>query len=241
MKNRIYTGTAGWSVPAALAEKFAAEGTHLQRYSRVLPSAEINTSFYRPHQPRTYAKWAASVPDDFRFAVKVPKQITHEKRLRDCEILLDNFLAQVSFLESKLGVLLVQLPPALSFNPDSAEKFCCYFREKFAGSIVCEPRHLTWFSPQAEQLLIDSQIGRVAADPAISPRGSTPGGWNGSIYFRLHGSPKMYYSNYSDEFLNDLNSKLRHYLEYSDVWCIFDNTAEFHATANALILLNLSR
>ena len=124
---------------------------------------------------------------------------------------------------------------------DVTAKFFAHFRNKFSGPIVCEPRHLTWFSPHAEQLLIDFQIAHAAVDPAISPRVRTPGGWDGVSYYRLHGSPKMYYSNYSDEFLSELNSKLQRHAEYSDVWCIFDNTAEFHATANALTLLHLSR
>jgi len=241
MKNQIFIGTAGWSIPSAQAEHFPGEGTHLQRYAQVLNAAEINTSFYRPHQPRTYAKWAASVPGNFHFAVKIPKQITHEKRLRDAEILLDNFLSEFSNLGQNLGPLLLQLPPSESFNLDVAAKFFDHFRNKFTGAIVCEPRHLTWFSPQAEKLLIDFQIARAATDPAISPRASTPGGWNGVVYYRLHGAPKMYYSNYSDEFLSELNVKLHQTSEYSAVWCIFDNTAEFAATANALTLLNLSR
>ena len=91
----VFVGCAGWSIPRQHAGYFPAEGSHLERYARFLPAVEINSSFYRPHKPATYARWAASVPDGFRFAVKVPKAITHERRLTDCADLLDRFLGEV--------------------------------------------------------------------------------------------------------------------------------------------------
>src|SRR5688572_17535989 len=79
--SRYYIGCAGWSLPKKFADAFPAEGSHLVRYAARLPAVEINSSFYRPHRPTTYEKWAASVPTGFRFSVKVPKWITHERRL----------------------------------------------------------------------------------------------------------------------------------------------------------------
>lgn len=78
-------------------------GSHLERYGAVLNAVEINTSFYRPHRTATYTRWAASVPEDFRFAVKVPKTITHERRLKDVGELLDRFLSEAGGLGPKLG------------------------------------------------------------------------------------------------------------------------------------------
>ena len=83
---------------------------------------EINSSFYRPHRTATYERWAASVPEDFRFAVKVPKAITHERRLKDASDLLDRFLSEAGGLGPKLGPLLVQLPPSLSFQAGIADR-----------------------------------------------------------------------------------------------------------------------
>src|SRR5256885_13730988 len=85
----IHVGCAGWSVRADHASHFPAEGSHLQRYAGRFAAVEINTSFYRPHRPATYARWAASVPSDFRFSVKVPKEITHKRRLVDTLELLE--------------------------------------------------------------------------------------------------------------------------------------------------------
>src|SRR5690242_14468228 len=109
-------GTAGWSLPREEQPHFPAEGTHLQRYAAVLPAVEINSSFYRPHRESTYARWAASVPASFRFAVKIPRAITHERKLADAADALDAFLPGPAALGAALGCLLVQLPPSLALD-----------------------------------------------------------------------------------------------------------------------------
>ena len=76
-------GTAGWAIPRIHADLFPGNGTGLERYSGRLNAAEINSSFYRPHRPATYARWADAVPEAFRFSVKIPRSISHEKRLID--------------------------------------------------------------------------------------------------------------------------------------------------------------
>lgn len=235
-------GCAGWSIFAAHAQSFASSGSHLERYASRFSAVEINSSFYRPHRPQTYARWAASVPPHFRFAVKVPRTITHEHRLRDATDLLDRFLNEVVELGSKLGPLLVQLPPSLAFDSDTAFVFFSLFRERFAGQIVCEPRHRSWFAADAEALVKSFQVARVAADPAPVPEADKAGGWDGLIYYRLHGSPQVYYSEYSPEFLDALTAKLQGIAERSvPAWCIFDNTAAGAATQNALqVIENLA-
>jgi uncharacterized protein YecE (DUF72 family) len=81
----IRIGCAGWNLPSAKADAFPGPGSHLERYARVLRAVEVNSSFYRPHRRETWERWAGSVPVDFRFSVKVPRQITHFRRLRDPE------------------------------------------------------------------------------------------------------------------------------------------------------------
>jgi uncharacterized protein YecE (DUF72 family) len=232
-KYPVYVGTAGWTIPASAAGDFSVEGTHLERYARRLPAVEINSSFYRPHRTTTYERWAASVPDDFRFAVKVPREITHHLRLKNTVAPLERFLAEVSGLGGKLGPLLVQLPPTLKFDAEAARSFFADLRERFTGNVVCEPRHETWFRAETESLLEQYQIARVAADPAPVPEAARPAGWTGLVYYRLHGSPKVYYSDYSEGYLGALRQDLRKRSK-SSVWCIFDNTALGAATLNAL-------
>ena len=231
-------GCAGWSLPRAEQAAFPELGTHLERYAARLPAAEINSSFYRPHRPATYARWAASVPAAFRFAVKVPRAITHDARLADADAPLDAFLAEATALGARLGCLLVQLPPSLAFERDVARAFLAALRTRHAGPVAIEPRHASWFTAPVARLLAAHQVARVAADPARVPAAAEPGGWAGLAYFRLHGSPRMYYSAYDDAYLDALARRLRAAAAGADaVWCIFDNTALGAATANALGLL----
>lgn len=234
----ILVGCAGWTIPKAHAERFAAVGSHLQRYASRLSAVEINSSFYRLHRPASYERWAATVPESFRFAVKVPRQITHVRRLLEPE-LLDPFLEGAQALGSKLGPLLVQLPPSLVFDVRIAAAFFSALRERFPGSVVCEPRHPSWYTPDAEALLLGYQIARVAADPAPVPAGAEPGGWSGLIYYRLHGSPRLYYSPYSIDDLNILSQKLVLASHTAETWCILNNTASGAAIENAFALVEI--
>lgn len=229
----IAIGCAGWSIPRQYAEHFPDKGTHLERYAQRLSAVEINSSFYRPHRPETYARWAASVPVSFQFAVKVPKEITHTRRLRDAGDLLERFLAESAALGPKLGPLLVQLPPSLRFDAAMATVFFATLRARFAGSVVCEPRHASWFSDEAEQVLVHAQVARVAADPALAPEAARPGGWPGLVYYRLHGSPEIYASTYSAAYLAALTETLHVAAQTGPTWCIFDNTALGAALGNA--------
>jgi uncharacterized protein YecE (DUF72 family) len=148
----IFIGCAGWSLRREHWPEFPADGTHLQRYAARFNSVEINSSFYRPHRRSTYERWADSVPEGFRFSVKIPKQISHERRLLDCEDALDEFLSQCSGLGDRLGCLLLQLPPSLAFDAASTEAFFKTLRQRFDGAVVLEPRHESWVS--AEPLLM---------------------------------------------------------------------------------------
>jgi uncharacterized protein YecE (DUF72 family) len=233
----IYVGVAGWSVPGQHAELFPSAGTHLQRYAARYNAVEINSSFYSSHQPRTYARWAASVPDDFRFSVKVPREITHKRKLADSDALLDQFLREVTALGSKLGPLLVQIPPKLAFEETTAHAFFAALRARFNGAVVFEPRHPTWFEPACDAFLSEFRVARVVADPAPVPAAAQPAGVSSLRYHRLHGSPDMYYSPYSHSYLTALAAEVS--TAGVETWCIFDNTARQHATVNALSLLEL--
>ncbi len=193
---RLYIGCAGWNVSREMQSEFPEGGSHLHRYSRRLSAVEINSSFYRAHLPKTYRRWAEEVPSDFRFSLKVPKQITHDRRLKNCEALIEAFWEQARNLGDRLGAFLIQLPPSLSFESTVARKFFEEWRSVTRAPIVCEPRHPSWFSSTADSTLEEFEIGRVAADPAPVPAAAEPGGTSNVRYFRLHGSPKIYYSNY---------------------------------------------
>jgi len=228
----IRIGTAGWSLYHA-SEAFPAEGTVLERYAARLNAVEINTSFYRPHQRKTYERWAASTPEGFRFAVKVPQAITHERRLVGVGDLLGRFLDETDGLGAKRGPLLIQLPPSLAYETERVGAFLETWRGQTDAPTALEPRHASWFETEADALLADHRVARVAADPAVVPLAAEPGGWRGLSYHRLHGSPVMYASAYELKALSALAARLR---DEPEPWCVFDNTRFGAATSNALAL-----
>ena len=231
-------GTAGWTVPRMVADHFPAEGSGLERYASVFACAEINSSFHRAHRESTWARWAETVPEHFAFSAKLPKEITHKRRLVDCLELLDQALAEMRPLGDKLRILLVQLPPSLAYGRDVASVFLDALRSRWQGGVAWEPRHASWFEAGAEALLADHQVVRVAADPPPAPGAEHPGGWPGLAYYRLHGSPVKYRSSYDDGRLEAIAGAIAA-AAATPAWCIFDNTASSAATADALKLAAL--
>lgn len=235
-----FIGTAAWGIPSAHRAHFAGGASLLHRYASRLNAVEINSSFYRPHQKKTYERWADSVGAGFRFAVKAPRSITHERRLADCRDQVWRFVDEVGGLGPKLGAVLVQLPPSLRFDGATALPFLDMFTDALPAPIVCEPRHMSWFSGDVDKELQRLGVARVAADPFVTPTANEPGGNRNIVYYRLHGTPEIYASQYPEADLNDYADRL---MAQSDngatTWCIFDNTMHGHATANALRLADL--
>jgi uncharacterized protein YecE (DUF72 family) len=232
MTTSDYIGCAGWTLPRAAIDSFPAEGSHLERYAAVFNAVEINSSFYRPHQPKTYARWAAATPPHFRFAVKLPKAITHEARLIGAEDVLARFAGEVDGLGEKLGCILVQLPPKLALDTDAASATFAALHARFDCMIACEARHASWFGETGTQLLRDAGVTRVLADPVVAYTGPfVP--TSRTAYVRLHGSPRIYYSSYEEQRLWDVHAWLA---QQDAAWCIFDNTASGAAVPDALAL-----
>lgn len=234
----VRIGTAGWSIPRAQAAEFPASGTGLERYAAVFNAAEINTTFYRPHRATTFERWRDSVPDGFRFSVKVPKTVTHELRLIDANGVFEAFVQSLQPLGDRLGPLLLQFPPNLQFNAESVKAFLSRAREVIGTTLMFEPRHATWFTEAAEDLLVQFGVTRAAADPARAAGAAEPGGDRQLTYFRLHGSPRIYYSAYDDAALAALTPALLD--APGKAWCIFDNTASGAAIADALRMRKLT-
>lgn len=237
--NQIYIGCADWNIRKPFHKYFPGEGTHLERFAKVLNAVEIDSTFYKPHRVDTYVRWQLKVPDNFRFAIKMPKEITHIRRLIDFDEPLGAFLEQISHLGMKLGPVLIQLPPNLAFQSQSAEKFFHSFRQAYNGYAVCEPRNKSWFNKNVDELLQNYQISRAAVNPAVVPQASRPEGWHGLAYYRLHGTPQIYTSSYTEEELSGLAKVLQPVSLSKPTWCIFNNTAQGAATLNALFLANL--
>ncbi len=230
---KYYVATAGWNVPRELRQAAPTGETVLQTYAGQLGAVEINSTFYRRHRASTFERWRASVPDGFRFSVKIPRSISHEAALRDCDADLDEFLGDISALKSALGPLLLQLPGSQAFERSVAAKFFARLRLKFAGLVACEPRHASWYDSPATEIFEDYRIARVIADPPRPAAATLPAGSSTLRYVRWHGSPRVYWSEYGEPRLLELRQRLEQYPSHGETWCVFDNTAAGAAFVDA--------
>jgi uncharacterized protein YecE (DUF72 family) len=113
-------------------------------------------------------------------------------------------------------------------------------RRRTDVGIACEPRHASWFGPKPDALFQRHAVNRVAADPALGAEAAEPGMHGCWRYWRWHGSPRMYYSDYSERALSQLSESVRSgSRQRATPWVIFDNTAHGHALANAARLQQL--
>lgn len=233
---QVQVGVAGWSNPPAQQTKREPEQTHLAHYAAHFCCVEINSSFYRPHQADTYARWRDTTPPHFRFSVKMPRAITHESHLRRCAAQVSRFYEDIAHLQHKLSAVLVQLPPSLEYDARTLRSFFRGIPAPGAAKLVCEPRHPSWFTPSADKALRELGVSRVAADPSRHPGAQIPGGARQFAYFRWHGTPHLYYSKYSEAKLADFAATVLK-CEADEAWCIFDNTARHAAWDDALQLI----
>jgi len=125
-------GTAGWALPASSRDQFGDGSSTLARYATRFDCVKINSSFHRRHRVDTWQRWAQSVPEHFRFSVKLPKTITHQRRLEQCNGLLAEFADDTLGLGAKRAVILVQLPPKLAFDRSVAHSFLHHCKRRSA-------------------------------------------------------------------------------------------------------------
>jgi uncharacterized protein YecE (DUF72 family) len=238
--NNVLIGTAGWKIPRAAAGDFPEAGSSLERYAARFACAEVNSSFHRAHRAATWTRWADSVPEAFRFAAKLSREITHKAKLAAGAGEIGAAVDELRQLGPKLAIVLVQLPPSLAFDARLAETFFMGLRRRWTGLVACEPRHPSWLAPAADARLNALRVARVAADPARAAGFEAPGGWRGLAYYRLHGSPMMYRSPYGEARLRPYAQALGDAARAGrEAWCVFDNTASSAATGDALTLQRL--
>lgn len=162
----LYVGTSGWSYkdwkgnfyPPHLAAR-----EQLAFYARRYPAVEVDSSFYGAPAPSTLDHWAEVVPASFRFALKVPRDITHDRMLRDCRDDLAAFLALVGRLGRRLGPVILQLPPAFTRSrlPDL---FRLLEALPLRPGLSVEFRHASCFAPEAFEELRNRGVGLVTTD-----------------------------------------------------------------------------
>ncbi|RYZ06160.1 MAG: DUF72 domain-containing protein [Myxococcales bacterium] len=265
---RIRVGISGWTYPpwrGVFYPPGLRQADELAFASRAFPSIELNGSFYSLMRPQSYRAWRAAVPEDFVFAVKGGRFITHMKRLKNAETALANFFASgLLCLGPKLGPILWQLPPTLRFEADvlrsffdllpktatAVEKLARKHDARLAGRSqleaegeigpvrhALEVRHESFRDPRYLDILREYGVASCVADSA----GLYPvidAATSDIAYGRLHGASELYVSGYSSAELRAWAERVRGWQRTRDVFVYFDNDVKVRAPFDAL---NLTR
>ncbi|WP_261512036.1 DUF72 domain-containing protein [Chryseobacterium paludis] len=205
----------------------------LTLYSKEFNAVEINSTFYRKPTAKTLIKWFDETPEEFRFFIKIPKTISHEKRLLDCKEEISEFCQHIhENLKEKLSGFLYQFPPSFKNTPENIELILKNIDSAFLN--VIEFRHESWWRDEIFDILRPKNIifsgvsfpGNLPEEVIINN--------NEVMYYRLHGKPVLYKSEYSEEFLNNLAEKIQ--ISQNKTFIFFNNTWGVSAIKNAMYL-----
>ena len=235
---KYYIGTSGWHYdhwrgvyyPVGLSKP-----KWLQFYARQFNTVELNNSFYHLPSEKAFSTWRESVPDNFVFAVKVSRFITHIKRLKNLGSAVQNFLSRATFLQNKLGPLLYQLPPNMKRNDEVLESFLSSLPQEYQH--VFEFRNESWIDESVFRILKQYNAGFCAFNmPDFNcPLVAT----SNFAYIRFHGSGNLYSSCYSDGEISQWAERIAALgKNLKAVYVYFNNDAEAFAVKNAIILLD---
>ena len=269
-RGRALIGTSGWTYPHWNG-RFYPAGLPARRQLAFLasqfPTVEVNGTFYSLARPHSFAAWRAQVPDDFVFALKGSRYLTHMLKLKEPRAPLANFFAQGLLLLGKtLGPILWQLPPGFAFHADraraffellprdpaDAERLARRHDHRLDGRAALrapdghgrplghalEIRHPSWLGEEALQLLSAHGIALVTADSADHHPLSLERTADSFVYVRLHGARKLYASRYTDAELDHWAALIDGWRAHgSDVYVYFDNDNKAYAPGDARRLL----
>jgi uncharacterized protein YecE (DUF72 family) len=243
-KGICYIGTSGWSYKhwkgIFYPEKLPSR-QYLEFYIKNFNCIELNASFYRLPTEKTILSWRNTMPEGFRVVVKLNRQITHFKRLKNTEEELRTFIDLFSPLYNLLGPFLIQLPPSMKFDPVVVEEFYSHLRKEYAQfKFAIEPRHESWFNDIATGLAKNySIIWTIADSGGRYPQKITITA--DSVYLRFHGPENPTQTGYSIEELSFWADKTKKWLSNGlDVWVFFNNDGYGHAIYNARSFIELT-
>ncbi|KFF19674.1 DUF72 domain-containing protein [Chryseobacterium sp. JM1] len=235
-KGSLYIGCSGFynnDWKGSLYPENAQSKDFLTLYSGVFNTVEINSTFYRKPTAKTLLKWHDETPDDFKFFIKIPKAISHEKRLKEAKEDISEFCTHIqTHLQEKLSGFLYQFPPSFKKSQENMDLIISSLDFKYVN--VIEFRHESWWTDEIFTFLKEHQI--------IFSGVSFPGNFPEDIiinhpeilYYRLHGKPVLYKSEYSAEFIDALAEKIKH--SERKAFIFFNNTWGNAAINNALYL-----
>jgi len=234
-------GTSGWQYKHWRGRVYPKElptAGWLEYYTHYFDTVELNNPFYRQPEKKTFEKWRRSVPDDFVYAVKLNRFITHIKRLNVDRQSIERSYGTMAGLGRKLAVVLVQLPPRMKFDEERAERFFRMVARR-RRRLALEPRDGSWFTDDALAFLRRRNIALVAGE---TPHWPTHLAVTAEfVYLRFHGPGRRYASNYEDDALREWAERIRGWRgEGHDVFAYFNNDEMGYAPRNALRLRELA-
>lgn len=226
----------GFFYPDDLASK-----DFLAYYSQHLNAVEINSTFYRKPTQKTLSNWYNATPDDFRFFIKIPKTITHLQKLNDTHELTVEFCEHIATgLQDKLAGFLFQLPPSFRYSEDNLQTVMAKMDSRFVN--VVEFRHVSWWTETVKQTLQHANIVMAgvsillkSADNQIPDEVVTNS--DSTLYYRLHGVPEMFKSEYSEAELKALAEKIKNF--NGQQYVFFNNTLGIAGIKNALYFTDI--
>jgi len=238
--NNVWVGTSGWTYdgwrgpfyPRELAKK-----NWLSWYAGQFPTTEINASFYRMPSLEAVRHWSDETPDQFLFAWKASKFITHWKRLGDtCDNSIELMRTRLKMLRQKAGPVLFQLPARFEADRERLAHFLGMLPKKYRYAF--EFRHESWYRPDILELLEDHDISLCLSD-----HHHAPAPWVATashVYVRGHGPGGRYKDNYSDETMRGWADDIRRWRrQHRQVFVYFDNDQKSAAPKDATRLVSL--
>jgi len=249
-KGSLFIGTSGWVYshwegifyPEDLLSK-----DKLKYFSQHFKTAEINYSFYHLPRPSTYQNWYKQTPEDFLFAVKASRFITHIKRLKEVKEAWKTFIENTLNLKEKLGPILFQFPPSFRATEENIKRLENFLKlitkslkpKPYTLKFAFEFRHQSWCDKKVYDLLKKYNVAWVTADSPSYPKAEEVTA--DFIYIRMHGSKVLFSSNYTKKELEVLSQKIKKWLKSANVYCYFNNDAMGYAIENAKELLKLCK
>jgi len=230
---KLFIGTSGWSYKHWTGLFYPAEikpDKYLEYYITRFDSVELNSCFYHLPKNTTVTGWVHRTPGFFKFCPKLSRFITHQKRLNDVEEPLKKFFELFKEMKSRLGPVLIQLPPGLAFNRSLVNDFIQILKRQYNSyRFAVEVRHKSWITDEVFNLLAQHNVAFVIADSGkrfpYYEEITTD-----FVYLRFHGPEKLYASDYSDPQLNVFAEKIANWLRNDkEVWAFFNN--DFHGFA----------
>ena len=240
--SKIYIGCSGWSYPHWI-DKFYPENLAreewLDFYVHHFNTVEVNMTFYRFPFPNMVKSWNTRTPDDFCFTFKANRLITHMKKFRDTDDLVEKFFTVLDPLEGKIGCILWQLPPSMHLTDENLKRLDNFFT-KLKGrktANVVEFRHSSWWCEEAYEMFKRNNLTFCVVDYPSLPDDVVV--TSDTLYIRFHGAKDRYRHDYTDKELKAWAAKIKQAKGCKEIYCYFNNDFEAHAPQNALSLTKI--